>query len=152
MFAQCRRGCEMHASDWNLERLCELSPVLASLDVCIGVVWIKILSLMPWDVAAGGNIPTATDFPSSSNSLATFRHLSLCVLVNSKSRRDAEGSATYRLEYVLVDTFVTERLEMLLKPRRFSCAGTSTEDDEFKIVLSGKGYGTCVMSTHRQSL
>jgi hypothetical protein len=75
----------MHASDWDLERLCQVSPILASLDVCIGVVWIDPFSVLSSNLVTGANIPTATDLPSSSSSLATLRHLSLCVFVNSKS-------------------------------------------------------------------
>jgi hypothetical protein len=76
--------------------------------------------------------------------------LSLC-LVNSKSGQSARRYTTYTLEYVLVDTFVAEWLQMLLEPRRLSCAGTSAKDHQLEIVLSGKDYRAYEMSTSIRS-
>jgi hypothetical protein len=137
----------VHASNWYFERLCQLCPIHASLDVCVRVVWIGIISVMPLNQVICADIPTATDFPSSRSSLATLRHLSLCILVNSKSGQSARRYTTYTLEYVLVNTLVAERLQMLLEPRRLSCAGTSTKDHQLEIVLSDKDYRACEMST-----
>jgi hypothetical protein len=47
----------------------------------------------------------------------------------------------------LVDAFVAERLQIFFEPSRFSCSGTSTEDDELEIILSGKDCRAYGMST-----
>lgn len=47
----------------------------------------------------------------------------------------------YRLEKVLVDSFIAERLQVV--PVESGLPGTwaSTEDDKFKWVLASKGFG-----------
>jgi len=59
---------------------------------------------------AGGNVPTATDFPSSRNSLATLRHLSRWDFISSGSIKSGDRNATHRFEQVLVNAFVAEWL------------------------------------------
>lgn len=86
------------------------------------------------------HIPTATDFPSSSSSLATLRHLSRCFFVNITLGIELEKASTYTFEYVLIDTLVAERLQMLLEPRRLACARASTEDDQLEIMLFSECY------------
>ena len=43
---------------------------------------------------AGGNVPTATDFPSSRNSLATLRHLSRWDFISSGSIKSGDVLGT----------------------------------------------------------
>jgi hypothetical protein len=84
----------MHAADRKFERLRQLCPILASLDVCVCVVCNGVVSMMLLDMVTSAHIPTATDFPSSSSSLATLRHLSLCFLVSLESKMAREEDCT----------------------------------------------------------
>jgi hypothetical protein len=86
----------MHAADRKFERLRQLCPILASLDVCVCVVCNEVFSMTLSTMFTGSHIPTATDFPFSSSSLATLRHLSLCTLVSLESKMKLEKDDNVR--------------------------------------------------------
>ena len=62
------------------------------------------------------------------------------VLLVYRDRDRVQGDVTHRFEQILVHTFISKWLKMLLEPSRLPCTRTSAEDDKFKFVLFGEGY------------
>jgi hypothetical protein len=83
------------------------------------------------------NLPTTTEDPAARNSLATLIHFCLCwrsVLVyRFEFTRIVHQS--YRLENVLVDSLVTQRLEVIPVKGRFTRSRAAAEDDQFSGTL-----------------